>query len=286
VANDNVFQQIWDADRTFAGVKAILAGTPITSELTDSGYVVVDPGATGDQNLIKNVVIPDSKQKVYDLVSVLFDKFVLDQTKPDPNTPAEQAEVNDLVGYVYKSPPLAVARSYVEQYFNNAMSDDEWWDMIQRIWFRKFDLGSGRDLSGFEHVFIGEQKQATLNGYHFWYKYYLDEKYDVGGVPTDLITIVGPDENTTTADVVTLQFKEMTFSYKAQKFIPLFKAVGGFWVGPSPAGLLAIGVTAFVHGGQVIPTKINNVNYKVTVFKSNDSNYLRTCYPVYVNTVN
>jgi poly(U)-specific endoribonuclease len=213
---------------------------------------------------------------------VLFDKFVLDQTKPDPNTPAEQAEVNDLVNYVYKTPPLALARSYVDAYFNNTMSDDEWWDLVQRVWFRKFDMGRSRDLSGFEHVFIGEQKQATLNGYHFWYKYYLDENYNLTGVPTDLITIVGADENPTTPDVVTLQFKERVFSYAAQKFIPLFKQVGGFWVGPSPAGLLAIGVVGFVHGGQVIPTQINGVKYNITLYKSDDSKFLRTCYPVYV----
>jgi poly(U)-specific endoribonuclease len=285
MASGDIFQQIWDADQTFAGVKAILAGTAITADLQSAGYVVVDPDAVGDQELIKDVLIPDAKKKVYDLVSILFDKFNLDQTKPDPNTPAEQAEVNDLIQFVFKSAPLALARSFVEQHFDNPMSDDEWWDLIQRIWFRKFDLGPNRDLSGFEHVFIGEQKQATLNGYHFWYKYFLDEHFELDGVPTDLITIVGKDEESTTPDVVTLQFKEQVFSYQDQAFRPLFKNVGGFWIGPSPAGLMAIGVAGFVRGGQVIPTLINKVNYKITLFKSNDSQNLRTCYPVFVNMV-
>jgi len=278
----SIFQDIWDADRDFAGVTAVLAGTPVTAALKAGGYVVVDPSATGNQSLLPEAHIPDAKRRAYDLTAVLFDKYVLDQTKPDPNTPDEQAEVNELIEFAYRSPPMALARAYVEGKFSSPMTDDEWWGYVQRIWFEKFRMGQNPSLSGFEHVFLGEQKSATLNGYHFWYKYYLDETHELDGVPDDLITIVGTDEQPHTPDVVTLKFRLMAFSYAAKKKIPLFKPVGGFWVGPSPAGLLALGAAAFAHGGQVVPATIHGVRYKVNVFKDGDGRYLRTCYPEFV----
>ena len=36
-------------------------------------------------------------------------------------------------------------------------------------------MGADPALSGFEHVVVGEQEGAKAQGYHFWYKYYLDD---------------------------------------------------------------------------------------------------------------
>ena len=54
-------------------------------------------------------------------------------------------------------------------------SREAWQELIFDVWFRQFDDGRNLDLSGFEHVAVGEQKGGTVNGHHFWYKYYLDD---------------------------------------------------------------------------------------------------------------
>ena len=35
-----------------------------------------------------------------------------------------------------------------------------------------------KDLSGFEHTFVGEQKETKATGYHFWFKYLIDDSID------------------------------------------------------------------------------------------------------------
>ena len=49
-------------------------------------------------------------------------------------------------------------------------SRDAWQELIFDIWFRQFDDGRNLDLSAFEHVAVGEQKDGKVNGHHFWYR--------------------------------------------------------------------------------------------------------------------
>jgi poly(U)-specific endoribonuclease len=40
-----------------------------------------------------------------------------------------------------------------------------------------FFYGRRSCLSGFEHVVVGEQESPKTQGYHFWYKYFLDDGF-------------------------------------------------------------------------------------------------------------
>jgi hypothetical protein len=173
-ARDSIYQRIWDADQAAGGIPAIAAdqtGDPAR------GFVKVDEraGAGPAYRLFAEVRIPAGKRRTYDLCQALFDNYRLDQTKGEDNRPEEARETRALLDAVAESAPMALARAYLEDRSDRRFSDDAWQELIFELWFRQFDDGRNLDLSGFEHVAVGEQKGGTVNGHHFWYKYYLDD---------------------------------------------------------------------------------------------------------------
>ncbi|MGH6901265.1 MAG: hypothetical protein ACREIR_00835, partial [Geminicoccaceae bacterium] len=173
-ASSAIYQRIWDADQAASGIPAIAAGQAGDPA---RGFVAVDERATRDPDhrLFAEVRIPEPKRRTYELCKALFDNYRLDQTKPEDNRPEEAREIQDLLDAVTDSAPMAAARAHLEDQRGKSYSPDAWQELIFDVWFRQFDDGHNRDLSGFEHVAVGEQKGGTVNGHHFWYKYYLDD---------------------------------------------------------------------------------------------------------------
>ena len=49
-------------------------------------------------------------------------------------------------------------------------------EYLNQIWMGNYNRGGGiQSSSGFEHIFLGEKDGTTIQGYHNWIKYYLDE---------------------------------------------------------------------------------------------------------------
>jgi poly(U)-specific endoribonuclease len=285
----DIYQDIWDADQGHAGLKAIRPTTPITPALTAHGYIVVNEDGTADAShrVIESVVIPAAKEASYRLAKVLFNNYTLDQTKEENDTPEEAAEVQEFLEAVHDSPPMQVARAYAAAQTGESISKDQWWAIVERLWFERFNQGNNKDLSGFEHVVVGEQKGGKLGGYHAWYKYYLDERFrrdDEDDTETDLIKFLswkGPPENS--PEVVTLSFEWRAFDYEAGQFRKLTKPIGGFWIGPSIEGLLALGtVRCLAEAMAPANTTINGVKYKLPRHMSPNGRHVRTFYPEFV----
>jgi poly(U)-specific endoribonuclease len=287
----DVYQEIWDADQASAGLKAIRPGTDIDAALTASGYIIVneDENAGSNHQVIEEVVIPSAKEETYKLARVLFNNYTLDQTKPEHNFPEEEIEVQEFLDKVHASPPMEVARAYVSEQSGEDVTKDQWWAILQRVWFEQFDQGDNKGLSGFEHVVVGEQKQGKVQGYHSWYKYYLDERFrrdDEDDQVTDLIKFLSWKNTTgeTSPEVVTLSYQWRAFDYEAMAFRKLTKPIGGFWVGPSIEGLMALGTVRFLPEAMAPKkTEINGVKYNLPMFRSANDRHLRTFYPEVTN---
>jgi poly(U)-specific endoribonuclease len=289
----DIYQEIWNADRSGSGLKAVKKGAQIDEATKAQGYVVVneDRNAGANHRLIEKIVIPSSKQKSYDLAATLFNNYTLDQTKPENNFLEEEAEVQEFLDAVYKSAPMKVARDYVATQSGQSVSEDQWWAILQRVWFEQFDNGRNQDLSGFEHVVVGEQKQGKVQGYHFWYKYYMDEHFrqdDPDNTETDAITFLQwknlPGD--VSPDVVTLSYEWRAFDYEKKKFRKLIKPIGGFWIGPSIEGLLALGTVRFLPEAMASKQAvINGVKYNLPMFRSPNDRHMRTFFPEFVAMV-
>jgi poly(U)-specific endoribonuclease len=286
----DIYQEIWNADQALSGLKAVKKGAKIDDATRAQGYVIVNEerNAGAEHRVIDEVVIPAAKQESYNLAAKLFNNYTLDQTKPERNFPEEEAEVQKFLDVVYKSAPMQLARNFVSEQSGQDVSEDQWWAILQRVWFEQYDDGRNQDLSGFEHVVVGEQKQGKVQGYHFWYKYYMDELFrrdDEDDVESDLIKFIKwknlPGD--VSPEVVTLSYEWRAFDYEAEKFRKLIKPIGGFWVGPSIEGLLALGTVRFLPEAMASKQAvINGVKYKLPMFRSPNDRHLRTFYPEFV----
>ena len=287
----DIYQQIWDADQEGNGIKAVSKDDPIDEATRQHGYVIVDDieveASDKDLKVLLEVVIPEEKMSTYRLAEKLFNNYTLDQTKPENNTVDEDREIQEFLEAIVKSKPMTVARKYIAQHTGQNITEDVWWDTVQRIWFEQFDSGRNKDLSGFEHVIVGEQKGGKVQGYHFWYKYYLDENFLFNNDEFDLIDFKGlKGQRETSPEIVTLSYTWRAFDFERRAFRPLTKPIGGFWVGPSIEGLMAMGTVRFFPDA-FIPKKalINKVEYNLQLFHNSNNRCMRTFYPEFVRQI-
>ncbi|MGI9435483.1 MAG: hypothetical protein ACR2Q4_11755 [Geminicoccaceae bacterium] len=282
--NPAAYQQIWDADQEHRGVPAIRANQRGDQRV---GFVRIDErgGRDPDHRVIAEVSIPDEKRETYDLTKALFDNYRLDQTKREDTTQDEAREILALLEAVTDSAPMELARTHLGEARGNPYSRDEFQALMFDIWFRQYDNGRNLDLSGFEHVVVGEQKAGTVSGYHFWYRYYLDDfgllgtgddiDFDGTRYPKRLI-----EEARSVPDVVTLGYRWRAEDHDAGIERPLFKPTGGFWVGCSVEGLMALGMIRFFQRGPVTAV-INSARYEIDLYKSPDRQSIRSYFPIF-----
>jgi hypothetical protein len=287
-AQDAIYQRIWDADQSASGIPAI--GIHETGDL-ERGFVRVDERGERDpeHRLFAEVRIPAQKRRSYDLCKALFDNYRLDQRRPEDNRPEEAREILALLEAVADSAPMAVAREHLQARNGGRYSHEQWQELIFDLWFRQFVYGQNLDLSGFEHVAVGEQRGGEVNGHHFWYKYYLDDwaaysgqddidyhgsRYDGPNRSDGRLTALGRE----VPEIVTLAYRWDAYDYDTGERRALYEPIGGFWVGCSVEGLLALGTVRFFARGR-IETAINGGRYNIELYRSPDGQSVRTFFP-------
>jgi poly(U)-specific endoribonuclease len=291
----DIYQQIWDADQASAGVQPLLdtmTGDPQT------GFVKVNSNLNAsdrDLRVLPEAVIPDSKSHTYDLCRHLFDNYALSERDVEVETPEEREEIHNLVQAMVDTAPMEVAREYVAQATGTSLSRERWYNTLMEMWFRRFSMGGDPHLSGFEHVVVGEQEGPKAQGYHFWYKYYLDDGFarqvdgsagNFPGLTDDRIVYLGSKQGEGQAQFpqcVTISYRWDAPDYDREQIRPLTKPIGGFFVGCSVEGLLALG-TVRAHIGARAPKEamIDGARYSLKVYRSDNNLHVRTFYPVFL----
>lgn len=274
-SSSDIYQQIFDIDiAQSSGLRAVLEGEAVSDS---EGYIVVNESVdtSRPEKLFSKVVIPESKKQSYDLAQALFDNYDLLSSLPDVITAEERGETDKLISYVITTPPMRVAREYITSRSGRTISDGEWYARINEAWFRSFAVGSSPSRSGFEHVFLGEWKAGsnTVGGLHWWYFYnslssnveYKGAKYDASDKASGL----------SVPEIAT-----MTFTWNVQGR-SLNKPIGGFLIGPSVEGLMAMGmVRAAVEASPPSTAVINGIELDLKMFRSDDGRSINTFYPV------
>lgn len=280
----NIYQAIWDADMEGNGLRPISTNA---KKDKSRGYVVVDTGSCHpEHHILKEVYIPEQKRSSYQLVEKLFNNYTLNQKNKEDNTLSELVEVEEFLQMAIQSFPNRIAKKFIEEKSNKKFSELQWYTYLHALWFRQFDSENGKDLSGFEHVFIGEQQRKRLVGHHFWYKYWLEDNADINEHHQDQIVMncsVHSEQICNTLDVITVGYHLEAFDYQKKHFVKLIKKNCGFFVGVSAEGILALGaVRATSQEFASEDALINGVRYKLELSRSRDGKSIRTFYPIHV----
>ncbi|WP_052352974.1 hypothetical protein [Neobacillus dielmonensis] len=277
----DIYHAIWEADQKGSGLLPITA-----AEIGDpnQGYVVVDLEACSpDHQVFKEVEIPDRKRHSYKLVERLFDNYTLSHYSREKNSSNESKEVKEFLQMAIDSPPVKLAKNYIEEKNKKCFTEMQWYTHLHDLWFRQYDCESGKDLSGFEHVFVGEQRKRRLEGHHFWYKYWLEDQSDLNNHHPDQIELKCEyfGEQKGAPFVVTFGYRLQAFDYQKRRFFRVGKNHCAFLVGISAEGLLALGtVRALKHKDVPEEIVINDATFKLELFMSPDGKSIRTFYPI------
>eukprot|EP00177_Eucheuma_denticulatum_P004048 GFKZ01007319.1.p1 GENE.GFKZ01007319.1~~GFKZ01007319.1.p1 ORF type:complete len:431 (+),score=62.01 GFKZ01007319.1:105-1397(+) len=274
MSKSGIYQQIFDADLTLgSGVKAVIPGEPLNPEL---GYVIVHESTDSNspKELLGEFVIPPNKRKSYELAEALFDNYDLLSSVRDDITPEENAEIDDLLEYIVDREPMRIAREFIAKENGRKFTDASWYALVRESWFRRFATASSPSVSGFEHVFLGEWNASknSVGGLHWWY-FYLQKM--------DKIEYGGARYGNATSGLVTPEVATMTFSWDvgSRKIV---KNVGGFFVGPSVEGLMAMGmVRAWAETAASNIARIEGAEIELRLFKGPDDRSIITFFPVF-----
>ena len=302
LTSKTVYQAIWDADQAGNGVTPILSTDTTTPRDDESGYVIVDWTSTDKDHKVlqAGAVIPD-KDKTYEKCRALFNNYELSSNTKETDTKGkEKTEIENFINTIKDTPPMKLAREYIDP----GQTDEEWYNSIEEKWFTIFD--NSNDRNGFEHVLVGENSGGATNigGYHFWYKYYLDD----GNVDKNVLNDGNEDdENDKLTGDDTIDFKKANFGSSRVnsegKQVPevvtlnflwdpndeskgdnnvLEKPKGGFWVGCSPEGLIALGMARTADGR--VEAVINGALYDIILSYRKDK-FINTFFPIFKEIV-
>ena len=291
---DRIYQDIWNADQMENGIPAL---RPNEARDENVGYVIVDERANpvgADHNVLSMVKIPEHKKTTYRLCEKLFDNYALARKSQEHIDTVEIQEELDFITTILDTNTIKVAHTYLEKSLDRTISKEILAAMIKETWFEMGRAGSQKQASGFEHVFVGEQasKSTKIGGYHFWYKYFIDDggkvfpdhnpNDDVRYHGTKYGGAINPEQGILVPEVVTLS---LTWNAPAgddnsqRGDRTLSKPIGGFFVGCSPECLIALGlVRCRTKTGKL--AKINAAEYLMDLHRlDGNPNAIRTFFP-------
>jgi len=121
------------------------------------------------------------RKDIYRKLIALYENYNAEVTLAESVTRQERQEEEAFLREVVRSPVMQEALRFLaaKRLFNGPES--EFIQLLKTLWFEVYSRG-GRILgsSGFEHVFLGEQKLGKVQGFHNWfYFYYLENKGQV-----------------------------------------------------------------------------------------------------------
>ena len=239
--------------------------------------------------------------------NALLDNYLTNARDPEEYSEQELAEIERFLEIALRSTSMEIAYAYVRDKLQLQSTRAAFDTRVHDIWFAIYtNYYRGRSTkycSGFEHVFVGEGKYDTrggpgqtkgeVTGYHFWSKFYLDEKYgrvnymgykyDLGGA--------GPENPT----VATLQMVWNYIDAQGNFTAELFKPKGGFFIGISPEAQLAMATVAYFESvvgrleNQRQRVRLDEgwfdlVMYRNTEELGGQGRFVRSFFPVYLGS--
>ncbi|KAG1706503.1 hypothetical protein DVH05_001651 [Phytophthora capsici] len=116
------------------------------------------------------------ERRTFKLLFDLLDNYERETGVTERVTPQELAENNAFLNAVIETAPMRYAHAWLvkNKKFTGDMKDFK--KKLEFIWFGLYRREVRNDSSGFEHVFVGEEKNGKICGCHNWLQVYNEER--------------------------------------------------------------------------------------------------------------
>ncbi|KAG4040440.1 hypothetical protein PC123_g24021 [Phytophthora cactorum] len=116
------------------------------------------------------------ERRTYKLLFDLLDNYERETGVTERVTPRELAENNAFLNAVIETAPMRYVHAWLvkNKKFTGDMQDFK--KKLEFIWFGLYRREVRNDSSGFEHVFVGEEKNGKICGCHNWLQVYNEER--------------------------------------------------------------------------------------------------------------
>lgn len=111
----------------------------------------------------------------------LTDNFYRETGREEPRVSVQedQLETNAFLSTIMDSRPWELLYEFLQKKGHPYASgdDNQFLKWMKKLWFDHYSRAKGKaDTSGFEHIFIGEEKNGEVSGLHNWIRFYMLEK--------------------------------------------------------------------------------------------------------------
>lgn len=187
------------------------------------------------------------KRETYASFFSLLDNYERETGKAEVVTEEEKMEMWDFLHDVMETAPMRYVHEYLVKKGKAKRSPKAFAHTLHSLWFELYRRECGNDSSGFEHVFVGEEKDGKITGFHNWIQFYVEEKkgnVDYRGfiVPRRR-GAERPDDHT---QLLSIQFAW----YDDDDGSNDIKSVSSMFVGTSPEFELALYTLCFIDKGD------------------------------------
>jgi poly(U)-specific endoribonuclease len=188
----------------------------------------------------------------------LLDNYERETGTAEIVTRAELEENRAFIQAVLATPVMKYVHSYLVTKGKAKNSLNAFGKQLDDLWFKLYRREGANDSSGFEHVFVGEDRDGKVMGMHNWIQLYVEERR--GNL--DYRGYIFPRKRTTPGPDSHEQLLTMQFAWVGD-----LKPVSTSFIGVSPEFELALYTLCFLCGQEKNRVQLGGHDAQVTCYK-------------------
>ena len=282
-SSSNIYQELWDLDLANNGCTVSARGIDGNWLNPDADILLDEQEEFTGTNDVPNPLfhhVNSAKLELptYQKIISLLDNYVLNARLSEDllgDNAVEDGEINEFLQQIMPTEVIQRALNYINNDLGLNFSNDEFKQELKRLWFEIYTNYYNSNpipfCSGFEHVFVGEEKNRNqIGGYHSWIKFFLDEKnrrVNFQGFNYDNKLGRISEEGKSFPQVATISMTWTVVDIHGNIQKTLTKDLGGFFVGPSPELQIAMPAVAYFENEKNVFSGTNrNIELKGALY--------------------
>jgi poly(U)-specific endoribonuclease len=189
--DSSIFVELWKLDQHHNGLSVTLRGSDGEWLDSDADIRLDEQGVVADGDQAPNPLLvvhrPEKfARPTYRSVQKLFDNYTLKDGAAESTSDIEQQEIDTFLNDILQTEVMKRCLAYVN---SEKLAEDEeqlttavFKALLKHQWFELYtnhfsSNSPNPQVSGFEHVFVGdENRSGGIGGHHFWWKFLVDQE--------------------------------------------------------------------------------------------------------------